>query len=671
VGKASRHKREHAVTAAAPPEETSAPAPRKQTALICAGLIVLVLAVFGRTAWNGFIEFDDPDYVSQNPVIQRGLTAEGVKYAFTAVKPYYWEPLTWLSHELDVTVFGVRPGAHHLVSVLLHGLTAALLYLFLLRATGPQWAAAAAAALWAVHPLRVESVAWVAERKDILAGLFFVATLLAYVRGRQLLVWLMFALALMSKPTVVTAPLVFVVLDEWPLRRRNVIRALAPLVLAIPIAIVTLIGQQRGIADIALSLRLMNAVRSAGAYLGKLLLPVDLAIIYPFRDDIALQAAFSAVVLAAITFAAWHFRRTRPYLATGWGWYLAMLIPVIGLVQSGAQAMADRFTYIPSMGLALAAVWFVAEWPAVRKPAFAVALLAFSAVSVWYAGLWRDTVTLFTHATAVTRENSLAHVILGNVYLAEKRFDDATNEYAKAVQAGRGATVPLAAYGSALVQQKRFVEAVEPLQRVVDAEPRNESARENLAAALIRSGRPAAALPHLEQALKLDPARSFEIIASRGEAKLALGQIDDALKDFQQVANARPSAAAWNDLARAHASRNDFANAERAYREAVRLDPDNYDARMNYGAMLSRAGRNDEALAHIREAARIAPENPEPRVYLALIEAQMGRFADAARDAEAAQKINPQQANEFLTSALRMPPKDTNLADFIATMRAR
>lgn len=676
MGKASRHKRaQHEVVAEAPAVAADpTPPPSRTQWPICAALIVVTLLVFGRTAWNGFIEFDDPTYVEQNRIVQRGLSAEGVKYAFTSVEPYYWEPLTWLSHELDTTLFGAGAGGRHVVSVLLHGLTAALLFLFLRRATGREWAAAAAAALWAVHPLRVESVAWVAERKDVLAGLFFAATLLAYASRRTVLVWVMFALALMSKPTTVTAPLVLLVLNYWPLRRpgrRAVIEALAPLALAIPIAVVTLVGQKQGIADLPLSLRLLNALHSAGAYLGKLLVPIDLSVIYPFRDDIAAETALSAAVLIAVSAAAWGFRRSKPWLATGWIWYLAMLLPVIGLIQSGAQGMADRFTYIPSVGLTLAAVWLVAGWPLLRKPAFAVAFAAFAAISVWYAGLWRDTITLFSHATAVTKDNSLAHLILGNEHLQANQIDAASNEYAEAVRAGRGAPIPSAAYGGVLVQQRRYVEAVEPLQRAVDANPANEAAQENLAAALIRSGRAAAAMPHLEAALELDPSREKEIIASRGEAKLALGQVDDALKDFQDVVDAKPSSAAWNDLARAYATKNDFAAAERAYRESIRLDPNNYDARMNFGAMLSRANRNDEALAHVREAARIAPDNVEPRIYVALIEAQIGRFADAANDASEAQRIDAQRANEYLTNALRMPAKDTNLADFIATMRAR
>jgi tetratricopeptide (TPR) repeat protein len=699
MGKASRRKsdreaseRETSVAAVAP--AAGARSGPRYTIAICAALIVLVLLVFGRTAWNGYIEFDDPDYVSRNAVVQRGLTAEGVKYAFTSLQPYYWQPLTWLSHELDCTLFGNRPGPQHLEGVLLHALTAALLFLFLQRATNRSWLAAIAAAIWAVHPMRVESVAWIAERKDILSGLFLVGALLAYAHGRRFLALSIFALALMSKPTVVTAPLLLILLNFWPFRRREggwrrpLLEAAVPAALAIPVIIATVAGQQSAIAPISLWLRIATAFHNAGAYLGKFLLPIDLAVIYPFQEHPGGAAVIAAAVVVAITYAAWYFRDARPYLATGWGWYLVMLLPVSGLVQSGAQGMADRFTYIPSMGLAIAAVWLcgtgsqpvrgreaaalrAADGLRTRPTLAAVGILAFAALSFVYAGLWRDTLTLFTHAAKVTTDNSLAQLILGNALMKESRYDEANAAYAEAVRASHGGTLPSAAAGSALVQQRRYLEAVEHLQRAVDADPNMENVREDLAIALTRSGRAAAALPQLDAALKLAPSRALDITLIRAEAELALGRTDQALADFQQVAQKRPTGLAWNGVGSVYSSKNDFANAERAYREAIRLDPQNYDARMNLGAMLSREGRNDDALASIREAARIAPDSVEPRVYLALIEAQMGRHAEAANDASEALRIDPPRANDYFTNAVRIPPKDTNLADFIATMRAR
>src|SRR5437660_3233900 len=314
---------------------------------LATALIILVLLVFGRTAFNDYIDYDDPVYVSANDVVQHGLTAQGVRYAFTSLQPYYWQPLTWLSLELDCSLFGTRPDPQHLVNVLLHAITAALLFLFLQRATEKTWLAAISAAIWAVHPLRVESVAWISERKDVLSGLFLAGALLACARGRRLLALAVFALALMSKPTVVTAPLALLLLCFWPLRaRRPLVDAAVAAALAAPIVLLTFKGQAGGIAPISIWLRIANAFENAGIYLGKLVLPFDLAAIYPFRDHPGAGAFIAAAVVVAITYAAWYFRESRPYLATGWGWYLVMLLPVSGLVQSGAQGMADRFTYI-------------------------------------------------------------------------------------------------------------------------------------------------------------------------------------------------------------------------------------------------------------------------------------------------------------------------------------
>ncbi|HEY6224094.1 MAG TPA: tetratricopeptide repeat protein, partial [Gemmatimonadales bacterium] len=458
-------------------------------------LFVLVLAIFGRTALNDFISYDDPVYVSANPVVQHGLTVEGVRYAFTEVQPYYWQPLTWLSLELDCTLFGPRPGPMHVENVLLHALTAALLFLFWQQATGNRQLAAVSAAIWAVHPLRVESVAWISERKDVLSGLFLVAALLAYARGRRTVALVVFALALMSKPTVVTAPLALIVLTWWPLRaRRRLLDAAIAAALAAPIVVLTLVGQARGIAPISIWVRIANAFENAILYLGKAVWPFDLAAIYPYRDSPGPGAVIAAALVVAISFAVWYFRRSRPYLAAGWAWYLIMLLPVSGIVQSGAQGMADRFTYIPMMGLTMAAVWLCGTGSQPVRPPdglrtrptlAAAALLAFCAGSIYHAGLWRDTITLFTHAKSVTGDNPLAHVLLGNALVNEGRFEQANLEYAEAVRTSHNAPIPLAAAGGAFVQQKRYQEAIEPLQHALDLDPAMETAREDLAVALI------------------------------------------------------------------------------------------------------------------------------------------------------------------------------------------
>src|SRR5262245_48154132 len=344
--------------------------------LIAAALIILTLLVFGRDYNNGFIDFDDPSYVSNNPVVQRGLTWEGVKYAFTSIRPYYFQPLVWLSFELDCALHGAKPGPMHLESVVLHGIAAALLFLFLQRATGRLWPSAAVAALWAVHPLRVESVAWMVERKDVLSGVFFMCTLLAYERyvrrggtGRYVLVLVCFALALMSKVTAVAIPLILFALNWWPFNRIGndwrrlravAIETLTPLVMDIPIALAALSGQKTAIAPFPLTTRLANALYGVCAYIGKTLLPAGLAIMYPY-EQIGAVALVWALIAVAITALTWRFRWSRPYLLAGWGWYVLALAPVSGVVQTGMQSIADRFTYLPSIGLFIATVWLVAD----------------------------------------------------------------------------------------------------------------------------------------------------------------------------------------------------------------------------------------------------------------------------------------------------------------------
>jgi tetratricopeptide (TPR) repeat protein len=684
-----------------PPKRAEPPPPRAVARAatspspwpVVAALIVLTILVFARIAGHDYINYDDPDYVTRNTIVQQGLTASGIRWAFTTLKPYYWQPLTWLSLMLDCSLWGAPASPHLLVNLLLHTTSAVLLFLTLRRATGAHWPSAIAAALWAIHPLRVESVAWVAERKDVLSTLFFLAATLAWVlyaerRGdaRYAVVVVLFILALMSKPMVVTLPIALLILDVWPLRRLSLgwrrliveklpLAALAGIVLAL-----TFSGQARAIGNVPLPIRLANAVTGYVAYLGKMVVPTGLAIVYPYRYRINGAAVLAAlIVLAAITAAIIVLRKSKPYLAAGWLWYLLTLVPVIGIVQAGPQAMADRFTYLPSIGILVAVVWLIADLVSSSQPLRRLALVgamlligAFAMLSAWQAGFWRNSETLFTHALEVTTDNVVAHLSLGETLLEQRRPDEANAHYAEAVRLSEGAPLPLAEAGAAFLRQKRYAQAIEPLQSAVALDPANSGIQENLGLALLGSSRPADALPHLEAALKLnDGARVTELRQSIGNAKLSLGRGEEALRDLQQAAtgSAASRAAATNDLANAYASKGDDARAERTYREAIRLDPKLYDARMNLAALLSRTGHNDEAIAQIREAAKLQPRSVEPRVYLALVLAQLNRHPEAAAAASEAQQLDPKAANDYFTSALRMPSSPSNLEQFIAAMK--
>jgi hypothetical protein len=413
------------------------------------GLVALVALVYGSVGELGSVNFDDPRYVFQNPHVSRGLTREGVAWAFTSFHSGNWHPLTWLSHLLDVELFGLDPGRHHAVNAVLHGAATLLLFGFVKAASGRVWRSALAAALFAAHPLHVESVAWISERKDVLSGaLWFLAcwAYAGYVRrpgaARYALVTAAFILGLLSKPMVVTLPIVLLLLDVWPLGRISasapslpqalvLVREKAPLLaLSVASGVVTLLAQSRGeafsdVAALGLQARLGNAVLSYALYLGKMVWPVDLAVVYPHPSLRpgglpAWQTVGSILLLAVLTAGAMWQRSRRTYLAVGWLWYLVTLVPVIGLVQVGLQGMADRYTYVPLVGIFVAVAWLAGDAAEAFRPGRAVAavacaglLLGCTAVARRQVATWRDSFTLFGHALEVTKDNWLALRNLG------------------------------------------------------------------------------------------------------------------------------------------------------------------------------------------------------------------------------------------------------------------
>ncbi|HEV8432712.1 MAG TPA: tetratricopeptide repeat protein [Thermoanaerobaculia bacterium] len=592
---------------------------------VLGGLVILVALVFGSVATHGFINFDDPDYLAG--------AHQGIRYAFTSLKPFYWQPLTWLSLMLDVRLFGDRPGAMLVENVLLHAISTLLLFLTFYTATKNVNRSAAVAVLWAIHPLRVESVAWVAERKDVLSTLFFIAAMLAYVNRRYALVILAFILAVMAKPMALTLPLALMLLDVWPLQRKPTWVDKIPL-FAISAAVlgVTFVGQEHALASIPLSVRIANAITAYAAYLRKFFVPTQLAILYPYDYDIApFVVAICLLILAAITFLV--FRNKHRYLAVGWLWYVITIVPVIGIVQAGAQSMADRFLYIPSIGLTFAVVWLAADHLAATTSKYAAiaAVVILSILSIYQTTFWKDSVTVWARAVAVTTDNASAEMHLAAALDAEGRTDEAMPHYVEAARESHGAPVPLFQAGNALLRAKRYSDAVSPLEQAMALDPTLDGGQESLGVALLNAGRPSEAIPHLEASPK--------------------------------------TASVWNNLALAYERKNDVAKADKAFAEAIRRDPNLYDARMNYVALLSATNRNDEALAQLAAAARIAPASVEPHIFRALVLANLGRHSEAAEEAEAAQKIDAKAANDQFTATLRLRPNDGNLAQFISSMR--
>src|SRR6266480_3033293 len=439
---------------------------------ICAALIAITWAVFGQTIGHGFVNFDDPIYVSENDNVRAGLNWRGVAWAFTHIHSHNWHPLTTMSHMLDCQLFGLKPGAHHFVNVLLHSVTAVLLFFLLEQLTcspgSPRddsvrladrtatiWSSAFVAAVFAIHPLRVESVAWISERKDVLSGLFFVLTLFAYFYytrkpnlGRYLTMSILFACGLMSKPMLVTLPVILLLLDYWPLERFSSSSAARLLVEKIPLGILsiasaagTLVVQNEGVGLVRLEVlpftwRITNALSASLVYIWQTIWPANLALAYHHPGKLPVwQVVGAAGLLIAVTLGVFALRKRSPYLMVGWGWYLIMLLPVIGVVQVGGQAHADRYTYLPQIGLYIAATWGIVDlsrswrfhWPVLgAAAAIIISALAVRAVDqVWY---WHDSERLWRHTLAVTTENDVAHLALGQLLLDQQRLDEAITE---------------------------------------------------------------------------------------------------------------------------------------------------------------------------------------------------------------------------------------------------
>jgi len=624
---------------------------RRAELIVVALIACATIAVYAPVARHAFVDYDDGLFVYANPHVLGGLGADGLVYAFTNWEHRIWAPLTYLSHMADVQVFGVTgerlglpaSGWHHLDNLALHLACTVLLYLLLRTATGARWRSALVAALFALHPLHVESVAWISERKTLLSTLFGLGCLLAYVRyarrpgaARALLVLALLALGLMSKPMLVTWPFVMLLLDFWPLDRmsrasaaRLVIEKLPFIALVAASSLVTFLAQRPAMHLmnlVPLGYRIQNAVVACLAYVTSMLWPVDLAALYPYRPSIpAARTALALAFLVVATVAALRSVARRPYLTMGWFWFLGTLVPVSGLVQVGNHSMADRYTYVPLIGLFIAVVWggaeLVARHPRLRAPlaaASVAALAACGAVSSRQLRCWSDTESLFRHTCAVTEPNGEAHNDLGRALAEQGRNDEAIAE---------------------------FREALETLPRYVEAHV-------NLGTALAAQGRNEEAEAEWRQALAIEP----DLVEQHGLLAASLlerGRIDEAIAEFREAARLQPDDAALRSnlaTALARAGRLDEAIGE--YREAVRIEPGLVPPRVFLGRALALGGRTDEAIAAFAEAARLEPSNPEILLDLARACADAGRFDEAIAHAERARSLAGGAGSQALGPAI-------------------
>jgi len=671
---------------------------------VCVFLAAIVWFVFGQTLHHAFVNYDDQDYVYENPIVQKGLTWDGFRWAFTHVAASNWHPLTWISHMLDCELYGLNPAGHHLTNVVLHWLAATLLFLVLRRMlclrgevaatqTGALWRSAFVAAVFALHPLRVESVAWVAERKDVLSGVFFMLTLWAYAeyseRGRRsvgsgeggakgkhptpviqhptfiggqgstsalrplfplpsslfyLLSLLCFALGLMCKPMLVTLPLVLLLLDYWPLGRfsfptlatplsplsspllwRMLLEKVPFLALAAASCVVTVFAQQQALQSLestTLPQRLSNAALAYVAYLGQLFWPARLAVLYPLPagDVNLLTTVLSLALLAGVSTWVLVHRRRQPYLLTGWVWYLIMLLPVIGLIQVGSQARADRYTYLPQIGLYLLLTWAAADWcagwrhrRALLGVGAAAILAAFMVGARAQAAHWRNAETLWTHTLACTRDNWLAHINLGDDLLNHGRADEAMVQFQAALQIHPNSAQAHNNLGSILAQKDEANEAVAHFQTALRIQPENCLAHANLARVLFyQLGRADEAMAQCQRALEIRPGLAPAHLIL-GDILLQKGQDAGALAQYQQAQQAEPdSPPILNDLSWILATSPDanLRNGEQAVQYAKRacdLTKDNVAAFVNgEAAAYAEAGRYDEAVAAAQLACALA-----------------------------------------------------------------
>jgi Tfp pilus assembly protein PilF len=577
------------------------------------GLFVVTFAIYSQVRRFDFVNYDDPEYVTDNPYVRQGITPPGLAWALTSGDAANWFPASRVSHMLDVQLFGLESGWHHLTSVLLHTLATLLLFAFLHRATRQRWPSALVALLFALHPLHVESVAWVAERKDVLSAFFWFLALYFYVRyaeaaggkrtGWYLSVLAAFALGLMSKPMIVTLPFVLLLVDVWPLNRWRppfgplVREKLAFFGLSGAAALTTYLVQRHGgaVSALPLGLRFGNALDTWIIYIFKTLWPTRLAAFYPFPKDLPVwQPTLAALLLAGITLAVVRVYRTRPYLAVGWFWYVGTLVPVIGLVQVGAQARADRYMYIPMAGLGIMLAWGLADlaarWPRAKRAmaiSAAAACVALAVVTWQQIPYWQNSETLFRHAIAVTEHNHLAHNNLANALsVMPGRLPEAISEYEEALRLG----------------------------------PDYAEAHNNLAAALLQTpGRRADAIAHLEAALRLDPDYA-EAHNNLGNALAETpGRLPDAIAQYEAALRLRPAyEEAHSNLGSALARLPDRrSEAVAQFEAALHIDPNDAEAHYNLGTVLAQTpGRQADAIAQFEAALRLRPDLTQAQQWL-------------------------------------------------------
>ena len=632
--------------------------------LVCLFFVIAVLAVYWQVRNHDFINFDDDLYITMNPHVQAGLTWDSITWAFTSTHASNWHPLTWLSHMLDCQIYGMNPGQHHLTNVLLHILNTILLFLVFKRMTKDLWQSAFVAALFGLHPLHVESVVWLAERKDVLSTFFWMLTLWSYLRyvehsmlSRYLAVLLFFISGLMAKPMLVTLPFVLLLLDYWPLERfrlessedgrqcrprryyLGLVWEKIPLFLLSAVSsFVTYMAQKSSgavstLAVIPVHVRIANAMVSYVSYIGKMIWPHNLAVLYPYPKSIIYwQVAGAGVLLGGITLVVFRMVKTKPYVAVGWFWFLGTLVPVIGLVQAGSQAMADRYTYVPLIGLFVIVAWGIpdifAEW---RYKKAALAISAFFVLSVFMictgvqVGKWRNSITLFQNAVEVTENNYVAYEKLGEALAAQGRNDSAIKHYSEALRIRPDFTSTYLSMGVALREEGNYEAAIRYFLEALRINPDNAMAHNNLGVVFARKGKDKEAVFQFYEAIRIDP-------------------------DY---------AGAYYNLGKIYANQGKIEDAMQYYRKTLHFDPKMPQALYNLSWILSTHKdaefRNGKEALTLAESLCTITQHRQPLALdsLAAAYAEVGKFEEAVLTANKALKLSLDQGPEELVFGLK------------------
>jgi tetratricopeptide (TPR) repeat protein len=670
----------------------------RQVALV---LTFVTFLVYLPACFHDFIDLDDLAYVSENQMVRAGLSWAGLKWAFTTMTGSNWHPLTWLSHMLDCQLFGLNAGAQHCVNLLLHTANTVLLFLFWLRTTRALWAAAFVAALFAWHPLHVESVAWIAERKDVLSTLLGLLALIFYARfaqehtGRQPsgvrclmsrhygAAVLFFALGLLAKPMLVTLPFVFLLLDWWPLRRTAdsacnapVQQPLAPrpscaatslrlilekwpfFLLTAASCVVTFLAQrQNAVVPVRMypvGLRFSNAAVSYVRYLKKAIWPTDLALMYPLPRKWPLWEVLAATAfLLSLSVVAWRARRRRPCFFTGWFWFVGTLVPAIGLVQVGPQAIADRYTYLPLVGVFVAVAYGVRDFaarvpltPAQLSAAAGLVLAGCIAATEIQLRYWRNTELLLKRTLAVTSNNTFAHVVLSTTYARQRRYDEASVEFAKAARLEESPFVETAVERDYRVRTYLLLAQIFEMRRPLDEalnyyrdalrlDPASVEAHNNLGNLLDKMGRKDEAMAQYREALRLRPEAPLAH-DNLGTLLIQLGRFEDGMREYTEAARLKPDDPLPHYLmGKAWLRHGQSAKAVLAFQESLRRDPDDFHTATYAARVLATdpdpAVRNGVEAVKLAERANTLSNGAQPLVLdtLAMAYAEAGRFHDA------------------------------------------